>query len=191
LLLFQEQQALNYELNQTIDLQRRVSLRQAELLDDQKAKVAALEKKLEESQGCFRQPASLFKLPTCSTYMTYLIFWTGADLKSSLASTSSELENLCSTHKDLESKLKDAEEKQKLVDDQLTQKSSEFGRTKVDLQDKREKDAKISKKLQSEVKTLRTYMRRAEAGWDMLNSEIFSNYPDLKPYQLHSFSCIF
>jgi hypothetical protein len=53
LLLLQEQESLHYELNKTIDLHRLVSLRKAGLLDDQIAKVAALEKNLEESQGLF------------------------------------------------------------------------------------------------------------------------------------------
>ncbi|KAM0910076.1 hypothetical protein ACQ4PT_014405 [Festuca glaucescens] len=141
-----EQQALHYELHKNIALQRRVSLRQAELLEDEKAKVAALEKKLEENQG--------------------------ADLKSSLEYASSKLVSLRSANKDLESKLKEAEEKQKLADDQLVQKSSEFIRIEADFQEKRDKDAEVIKKLQSEVKSLRPYMSRAEAGWDLLNSEI-------------------
>ncbi|KAM0926939.1 hypothetical protein ACQ4PT_003091 [Festuca glaucescens] len=109
-----EQQALHYELHKTIALQRRVSLKQADLLEDQKAKVAALEKKLEESQD--------------------------VDLKSSLESASSELASLRSAHKVLESRLKEAEQKQKLAEDQLTQKNSEFIRVKANLQEKRKKD---------------------------------------------------
>jgi hypothetical protein len=53
LLSLQEQQALHYKLHKTIALQRRVSLRQADLLDEQKAKVGALENKLGESHGSF------------------------------------------------------------------------------------------------------------------------------------------
>ncbi|KAM0913770.1 hypothetical protein ACQ4PT_011943 [Festuca glaucescens] len=142
-----EQQALHYELHKNIALQRRVSLRQAELLEDEKEKVAKLEKKLEESQG--------------------------ANLKNSLATASSELESLRSAHKYLESKLKGAEEKQKLAEDQLAQKNSEFIRVKADLQEKRKKDSDMIQKLQSEVQMLRTYMRQAEAGWDLLDSEVF------------------
>ncbi|KAK1685949.1 hypothetical protein QYE76_046797 [Lolium multiflorum] len=142
-----EQQALHYELHKTIALQRRVSLRQAEHLEDEKEKVAALEKKLEENQA--------------------------EDLKSSLESASSELASLRSTHKDLESKLTEAESKQKMAVDQLAEKSSDFDREKAELQVKREKDADIIKKLQTEVNSLRSYMSQAEAGWDLLNSEVF------------------
>jgi hypothetical protein len=39
LLSLQEQQALHYKLHKTIALQRRISMRQADLLDEQKAKV--------------------------------------------------------------------------------------------------------------------------------------------------------
>jgi hypothetical protein len=38
LLSLQEQQTLHYELHKTIALQRRISMRQADLLDEQKAK---------------------------------------------------------------------------------------------------------------------------------------------------------
>ncbi|KAM0925344.1 hypothetical protein ACQ4PT_004266 [Festuca glaucescens] len=119
-----EQQALHYELHKNIALQRRVSLRQVDLLEDQKVKVTELEKKLEENQG--------------------------ADLKNSLASASSELESLRSAHQDLESKLKRAKEKQKLAEYQLAQKKSEFIREKDDLVEKRKRDGDMIQKLQSE-----------------------------------------
>jgi hypothetical protein len=65
---------------------------------------------------------------------------------------------LHSAHKDLYSKLKEAEEKQKLANDQLTQKSLEFVRIQADLQEKCDKDAEVIKKLQSEVKSISLYI---------------------------------
>jgi hypothetical protein len=94
---------------------------------------------------------------------------------------------LRSAHKDLESKLKKAEQKQKLAEDQLTEKSSEFERLKTDLQAKRDINLDIIKKLQKEVKSLRTYMSQAEAGWDLLNSDVFGKHPDPKLCQFHGF----
>ncbi|KAK1625841.1 hypothetical protein QYE76_000156 [Lolium multiflorum] len=128
-----EQQALHYELHKNIAIQCRVSERQAEALEDQRAKITTLEKKLEEAQG--------------------------ADLKGSLEAASSELNVLRSANKDLESKLKEAEEKWKLIDDYC----SELERAQSDLQAKRVVDLDVIKKLQKEVKSLRNFMTRAEA----------------------------
>jgi chromosome segregation ATPase len=105
---------------------------------------------------------------------------TTEDLKSSLESASSELASLRSAHKDLDSKLTEAESKQKMAVDQLAEKSLEFDREKAELQVKREKDADIIKKLQTEVNFLRSYMSQAEAGWDLLNSEVFGKHPGPK-----------
>jgi hypothetical protein len=55
--------------------------------------------------------------------------------------------------------LKVAEEKQKFAEDQLAEKSSEFIRKKANLEERHKKDLDVCKKLQSEVQTLRTYMR--------------------------------
>jgi chromosome segregation ATPase len=107
---------------------------------------------------------------------------TAEDLKSSLESASFELAILHSAHKDLESTLKEADSKQKLVDDQLAKKNSEFERVKAELQGKHEKDADVIKKLQTEVNSLWTYMSQAEASWDLLNSEVFGKHPDPKLY---------
>ena len=71
-----------------------------------------------------------------------------------------------------------AEEKQKSAEDQLAQKNSEFIREKADLVEKHKKDVDVIKKLQSEVQTLRTYMRQAETGWDLLNTDVFGKPPD-------------
>jgi hypothetical protein len=64
--------------------------------------------------------------------------------------------------------------------DQLAEKSSEFVREKAILQVKRENDADLIKKLQTEVNSLRSYMSQAETGWDLLNSEVFCKHPDPK-----------
>jgi hypothetical protein len=55
---------------------------------------------------------------------------------------------LRSTHNDLEAKLKVAEEKQKLVEDQLPEKNSEFIREKADLVEKRKTNNVMLKNLQ-------------------------------------------
>ncbi|KAK1570223.1 hypothetical protein QYE76_019051 [Lolium multiflorum] len=90
----------------------------------------------------------------------------------SLANASSELEALRSAHKDMVSKLKEAEKKQELAKKQLTEKNSEFIREKADLVEKRRKDSDTLKKLQEDVQHLRTYIRMAEQGWDRLNTDI-------------------
>ena len=69
LLLFQETQALHYELNKTIAQQRRVALRQAELLEDQKEKITELEQKLQENQGLTPAPSSSSMFLTLFAYM--------------------------------------------------------------------------------------------------------------------------
>jgi hypothetical protein len=89
-----------------------------------------------------------------------------------------ELERLRSTHKDLESKLKVAEEKQKIAEDQLAEKNSGFIREKADLVEKRKKDIVMPRNLQADVQTLRTYMTQAELGWDLLNADVMGKIPE-------------
>jgi hypothetical protein len=55
---------------------------------------------------------------------------------------------------DLEAKLKVAEEKQKLAENQLAEKNSEFIREKADLVEKCKKDSVILKNLQPDVQSL-------------------------------------
>jgi hypothetical protein len=45
--------------------------------------------------------------------------------------------------------------------------------------EKRKKDGETIQNLQSDVQMLQTYMRQAEAGWDLLNNEVFGKYMDL------------
>jgi hypothetical protein len=84
-------------------------------------------------------------LPTFNFLLIKLLLQTCAS--TSLATTSSELESLRSAHKDLEAKLKVAEENQELVEKQLAEKNSEFIREKVDLVEKRRKDSATLKNL--------------------------------------------
>jgi hypothetical protein len=67
-------------------------------------------KKLEEAQVLF--PTAPFLCPSFNLCCLRNFLWTGAS--TSLATTSSKLESLRSAHKDLEAKLKVAEEKKKL-----------------------------------------------------------------------------
>ncbi|KAK1621244.1 hypothetical protein QYE76_026761 [Lolium multiflorum] len=91
---------------------------------------------------------------------------------SSLATASSELENLRSTYKYLETKLTEAEDKREFAEKQLAEKKSEFIRENADLVAKRRVDSDTLKKLQIEVQGLRNYMTTAEKGWDLLNADV-------------------
>jgi predicted nucleic acid-binding Zn-ribbon protein len=104
------------------------------------------------------------------------LFSTGAS--SSLATTSLEIENLRSAHKDLESKLKVVEEKQELDKKKLAEKNSGFIREKTDLVEKWKKDSVTLKNLHTDVQTLRTYMTQAELGWDLLNADVMGKNPE-------------
>ncbi|KAK1696210.1 hypothetical protein QYE76_012907 [Lolium multiflorum] len=90
-----EQQALHYELHKNIALQRRVTLGQAENIRALKDKNAELNKQLADAQGA----------------------------SSSLATTSSELENLRSSYQELEIKLKEAEQQKERAEKQLAEKT--------------------------------------------------------------------
>jgi uncharacterized membrane protein (DUF106 family) len=92
---------------------------------------------------------------------------------SSLATASSELEAMRSAHKDMGSKLKEAEKKRDLAEKQLAEKNSEFNCENATLVEKRRIDSETMKKLQDDVKHLRTYMKTAEQGRDLLNAGIF------------------
>jgi hypothetical protein len=107
-----------------------------------------------------------------------LFGWTCAS--SSLATASSELENLLSAHKDMESNPKVAEEKQKLAEKKLTEKNSNFIREKPDLVEKRKKDIVTLKNLQSDVQSLQAYMTQARLGWDLLNTNVMGKNPELE-----------
>ncbi|KAK1694339.1 hypothetical protein QYE76_011036 [Lolium multiflorum] len=90
----------------------------------------------------------------------------------SLATASSELENLRFAYQDLESKLKEAEEKRELAEKKLTEKNFEFIREKADSVAKWKVDSETLKNLQSELQGLQNYTTTAEKGWDLLNSEV-------------------
>ncbi|KAK1693875.1 hypothetical protein QYE76_010572 [Lolium multiflorum] len=139
-----EQQALHYELNKNISLQRRVTLSQAEDIQVGKERIAELEKQLAEAQGA----------------------------SSSLATASSELESLRSAYQDLETRLAEAEKKQERAEKQLAEKKSELLQKEADFVTKRKVDSYTLKQLQNEVNGLWNYMNTAEKGWDLLNADV-------------------
>jgi hypothetical protein len=54
--------------------------------------------------------------------------------------------------------------------------NSEFIREKADVVENHKRDIDMIQKLQPEVQMLQTYMRQDEAGWDLLNTDIFGKY---------------
>ncbi|KAK1645377.1 hypothetical protein QYE76_063182 [Lolium multiflorum] len=90
----------------------------------------------------------------------------------SLATTSSELENLLSAYQDLETKLAEADKKRERAEKQLTEKNSELLQKEADFVQKHQVDSDTMQKLQKEVNGLRNYMTTAEKGWDLLNSVV-------------------
>ncbi|KAK1670796.1 hypothetical protein QYE76_058955 [Lolium multiflorum] len=139
-----EQQALHYELHKNIALQRRVTMSQAENIRTLKDENAELAKQLADAQGA----------------------------SSSLATASTELENLRSSYQDLETKLKEAELKREQAEKQLAEKNSEFIREKGELKLKINVDSETIKCQQKELNGLRKYMETAEQHWDLLNENI-------------------
>ncbi|KAK1668900.1 hypothetical protein QYE76_057059 [Lolium multiflorum] len=139
-----EQQALHYELHKNIALQRRVTLSQAENIRTLKDENAELAKQLTDAQGA----------------------------SSSLATTSTELENLRSSYQDLETKLKEAELKREQAEKQLAEKNSEHAKEKAELKLKLNVDSETIKSQQKELNGLRKYMETAEQHWDLLNENI-------------------
>ncbi|KAK1626991.1 hypothetical protein QYE76_001306 [Lolium multiflorum] len=93
-----EKQTLHYELHKNISLQRRVTLSQADEIQACKEKIVDLEKQLTEAHGA----------------------------SSSLATASSEVENLRSVYKDLETKLTDAETKREFAEKELRRRTLSF-----------------------------------------------------------------
>jgi chromosome segregation ATPase len=103
--------------------------------------------------------------------------WTCAS--SSLTTTSSELENLCSTYKDLETKLTEAKTKREHAEKQLAEKKSELFQKEAEFVIKHKVNSDTLKKLQNEVHGIRNYMTTAEKGWDLLNTDVMGKYPEL------------
>jgi hypothetical protein len=54
--------------------------------------------------------------------------------------------------------------------------NSEFIREKADVVENHKRDIDMIQKLQPEVQMLQTYMRQDEAGWDLLNTDVFGKY---------------
>ncbi|KAK1603142.1 hypothetical protein QYE76_007877 [Lolium multiflorum] len=91
---------------------------------------------------------------------------------SSLATASTELENLRSSYQGLEMKLKEAELKREQAEKQLAEKNSEHIREKGELKLKLNVDSETIKSQQKELNGLRKYMETAEQHWDLLNENI-------------------
>nr|XP_051190889.1 formin-like protein 4 [Lolium perenne] len=147
-----EQQALHYELHKNIALQRRVTLSQAENIRTLKDENAELAKQLADAQGA----------------------------SSSLATASTELENLRSLYQELETKLKEAELKREQAEKQLAEKNSEHIREKGELELKKNADSETIRRQQKELNGLRKFMETAEQHWDLLNENILEplGYPE-------------
>ncbi|KAK1603244.1 hypothetical protein QYE76_059137 [Lolium multiflorum] len=98
---------------------------------------------------------------------------------SSLATTSSELENLRSSYQELEIKLKEADTKER-AEKQLAEKNSELIREKGEFVLKRNADSETIKRQQKELNGLRKYMETAEHHWDLLAENILEplGYPE-------------
>jgi hypothetical protein len=62
--LLQEQQTLHYELHKNISLQCSATLSRADQIQDEKARIAELEKMLEEAQGMSPNTPTLCQLST-------------------------------------------------------------------------------------------------------------------------------
>ncbi|KAK1647015.1 hypothetical protein QYE76_064820 [Lolium multiflorum] len=139
-----ELQALHYELNNNISLQRRVTLSQAEDIQAGRERIAELEQNLAEAQGAY----------------------------SSLATTSSELESLRSAYQDLETKFVETDKKRERAEKQLAEKKSELLQKEADFVLKRKVDSDTLQKLQNEVQRLRNYMTTTKKGWDLLNADV-------------------
>nr|XP_051220223.1 uncharacterized protein LOC127337802 [Lolium perenne] len=77
------------------------------------------------------------------------------------AQASSELENLRSSHQELETKLMEAEQKKEQAEKQLAEKNSELTREKGEFLLKRNADSETIKRQQKELNGLRKYMETA------------------------------
>jgi hypothetical protein len=74
--MLQEQQDLHYELHKNIALQRRVSIRQSDRLEEANEKIEELEKKLEGAQGLF--PIAPFLCQPSDLCCLQNFLWTSA-----------------------------------------------------------------------------------------------------------------
>ncbi|XP_071681751.1 uncharacterized protein [Lolium perenne] len=151
-MLNNNERALHYELHKNIALQRRVTLSQAENIRTLKDENAELAKQLADAQGA----------------------------SSSLATASTELENLRSSYQELEMKLKEAELKREQAEKQLAEKNSEHIREKGELELKKNADGETIRRQQKELNGLRKFMETAEQHWDLLNENILEplGYPE-------------
>jgi predicted nucleic acid-binding Zn-ribbon protein len=101
-------------------------------------------------------------------------------VSSSLATTSSELENLCSAYQNLETKLAEAETKRERAEKQVAEKKPELLQKEANFVMKRKVDNDTLQELQKEVQGLRNYMTTAEQCWDLLDADVMGKNPNLK-----------
>jgi hypothetical protein len=82
----------------------------------------------------------------------------------------------------------EADRKREYAEKQLAEKNSEFLKKEADFVSKRKVDSDTLQKLQREVHGLRNYMTTAEKGWDLLNTDVMGEYPELpsQTYPLNS-----
>ncbi|KAK1680348.1 hypothetical protein QYE76_041196 [Lolium multiflorum] len=99
---------------------------------------------------------------------------------SSLATTSTELENLRSSFQDLETKFTEAEQKREQAEKQLAEKNSELIKEQGEFVFKRNADSETIKRQQKELNGFRKYMETVEHHWDLLNEYILEplGYPE-------------
>ncbi|KAK1668649.1 hypothetical protein QYE76_056808 [Lolium multiflorum] len=99
---------------------------------------------------------------------------------SSLATTSTELENLRSSFQDLETKFTEAEQKREHAEKQLAEKNSELIKEKGEFEMKRKADSETIQRQQKELNGFQKYMETAEQHWDLLNKYILEplGYPE-------------
>ncbi|KAK1629514.1 hypothetical protein QYE76_003829 [Lolium multiflorum] len=140
----------------------------------------------EEISGCWSyNPSSAKRFPHCSTAISSSggtispscrkhSTGNNSGASSSLATTSSELENLRSSYQELEIKLKEAEAEQRKehAEKQLAEKNSELIREKGEFVLKCNADSETIKRQQKELNGLRKYMETAEHHWDLLAENI-------------------
>jgi predicted nucleic acid-binding Zn-ribbon protein len=110
----------------------------------------------------------------------FICFYLLIGASSSLATASSEHENLHSAYQDLETKLAEAETKRERAEKQFVEKKSKLLQKEADFVMKRKVDSDTLQELQKEIQGLRNYMTTAEQCWDLLNADVMGKNLDLK-----------
>jgi DNA repair exonuclease SbcCD ATPase subunit len=151
-------------------------LSQAEDIQAGKDRIAELEQQLAEAQ--VMPPTKSIVIPNSDFEFICCYLLIGAS--SSLATASSEHENLHSAYQDLETKLAEAETKRERAEKQLAEKKSKLLQKEADFVMKRKVDNDTLQVLQKEVQGPQNYMTNAEQCWDLLNANVMGKKPNLK-----------